>query len=179
MVFRDSRQLEESRNGQSCENDGLRPVPQAGQEHRRVRRNSSDHGEGCEDGRTGEEDAPSAEHVGQAASGHNEDAEYHGVAVDDPLHRGDVGVESALDGGSATESAVKSLATTRTATPMAIMPRIVALLRRSSVTAIRQPLSVPAEFRTKAITKISRDSRPFRRSNLTVVTLSATVGSGS
>ena len=51
--------------------------------------------------------------------------------------------------GSATESAVKSLATTRTATPMANMPRIVGLLRRSSVTAIRIPLFVPARVSHK------------------------------
>src|SRR5580700_1218670 len=46
--------------------------------------------------------------------------------------------------GSATESAVKSLATTRTATPMAIMPRIVDLLRRASIADMVPLCSCPA-----------------------------------
>ena len=43
------------------------------------------------------EDAPPAEHVGQAAAGDDEHAEDQGVAVDHPLHGGDVGAEVGLD----------------------------------------------------------------------------------
>ncbi len=49
--------------------------------------------------RAGDEDAPASEHVGQPPAGDDEDAEDHGVSVDDPLHGGDVGVEIVLDGG--------------------------------------------------------------------------------
>ena len=62
-------------------------------------REASDQGEACEEARAGDEDAPAAEHVGQPSAGDDEDAEDHGVAVDDPLHRGDVAVKIALDGG--------------------------------------------------------------------------------
>ena len=62
-------------------------------------RESADQREAREDGGAGDEDAATAEHVGQASSGDDEDAEDHGVAVDDPLRRGNVGVEIALDGG--------------------------------------------------------------------------------
>lgn len=50
--------------------------------------------------------------------------------------------------GSATESAVKSFATTRTATPMAIMPSIAALSRRSFVAVICSPSVRARQFRT-------------------------------
>ena len=68
-----------------------------GEQHGDVRRDPADEREDGEDHRPEEEDPSPAEHVGETSAGDDEDAEDEGIAVDDPLDRGDVGVELALD----------------------------------------------------------------------------------
>ena len=72
------------------------PISPDTQKHADVRREAADHRENGEEARAEEEDPPPAKHVGEAAARDNQHAEHQRVAVDNPLHRCDVGSEVLL-----------------------------------------------------------------------------------
>ena len=78
------------------------PTPMAPRDRSSIQifgRQSADQREEREDRRAEKEDLAPSEHVSEPAAGDDQDAENQGIAIDDPLHRGDVGAELDFHGG--------------------------------------------------------------------------------
>ena len=101
------------------------------EQHPGIGREAAECGKGSEDPGSDEEDVAPAEHVGEPAAGHDQHAEHQGVAGDDPLHRGDVGIEILLDRRQCDRECCEIIGDHQDGERHRASPRICALLNLS------------------------------------------------